>query len=207
MDLVTAGLVVQGVKLAVVGVKEAAKLAKEAFHELNECVDEGRTLAESMGSVTKFFSSTAKYEQHRNDLQKAQEKQEKIVEETGETPPNYISDVEYVLEMMAIDREIKQYYEAVKTHLIYGFSEPGLWDEFQQRLHKLRSDREAKAEAKRQAETEKRLHEASLKMKARRERQKKLETLQAIVAMIVVVIIVCAFGYAMRIMLSLEGTL
>ena len=207
MDLVTAGLVVQGVKLAITGVKEAAKLAKEAFHELNECVDEGKTLAESMGSVTKFFSSAAKYEQQRNDLQKAQEQQEKIVEETGEQPPNYISDVEYVLEMMAIDREIKQYYENVKNYLIYGFSGPGLWDEFQQRLQKLRADREAKAEAKRQAETEKRLHEAALRMKARREQQKRLETLQAIAAMIVVVILVCIFGYAMRAMFSLEGKL
>lgn len=204
MDPITIGLAIAGVKAVVTGVKEAAALAKEAFDEINGAVESGKTLADSMSGVTKFFSAAGKYETHRAHLEEAKAAQEEAVER-GETVADHMSDAEYVMELMAIDRQIKQYYEDIKHIFIYHFQEAGMWEEFWQRMNKLRSDREAKAEAKRRAETEKRLHEKAEAMKKRRAHVKKMETIQAVLAMVVIFALIAGFGYFMRWMFQQGG--
>lgn len=177
----TAIMVVQGVKLALTGVKETANLAKETFQELEEMIGAGASLMDAMPSFSKFFSHSNKYEEKRIELVEAQQKQDAIVQETGIKPPEYISDAEYILEMMAIDREQKMFYENIKQWLIYNFSEAGLWDDFNKRLNKLQSDRQEKAEAKRKAEMEKRLAEKVAAMKKRREKEKFWDNVQIVI--------------------------
>lgn len=55
-------------------------------------------------------------------------------------------------------------------------------------------------ETARQDETEKRLLEAALRMKKRREKLKQMETTQALAVMAAVVLLVFAIGYATRAM-------
>lgn len=195
IDPVTIGLAVAGVKTVVTGVKEAAALAREAFDEINGAVESGKTLADSMSGVTKFFSAAGKYEHHRTQLEEAKVAQEAAVAK-GEPVPDYVSDAEYVMELMIIDRQIKQYYDDIKHIFTYHFQEAGMWDEFWQRMNKLRSEREAKAEAQRQAETEKRLEAKRVEMKKRRERQKLIDGVEAVGAGIVIVIIILMFCWA-----------
>jgi hypothetical protein len=101
------------------------------------------------------------------------------------------------MEMMAIDREIKQYYDQIKHYFIYHFNEAGLWDEFWSRLSKLRNDREQKKEAKRREETEKRLAIAAEKMKAKRRRQKIYDFCYTVTGAIVIVAILYGFILSM----------
>ena len=195
IDPVTIGLAVAGVKAVVTGVKEAAALAKEAFDEINGAVESGKTLADSMSGVTKFFSAAGKYETKRSQLEEAKVAQETAVAK-GEPVPDYVSDAEYVMELMIIDRQIKQYYDDIKHIFTYHFQEAGMWDEFWQRMNKLRSERDAKTEAARQAETEKRLHEKRIEMQKRRERQKLIDGVETIGASIVIAAIIAAFCWA-----------
>jgi hypothetical protein len=196
IDPVTIGLAIAGVKAVVTGVKEAAALAKEAFDEINGAVESGKTLADSMSGVTKFFSAAGKYETKRSQLEEAKVAQEAAVAK-GEPVPDYVSDAEYVMELMIIDRQIKQYYDDIKHIFTYHFQEAGMWDEFWQRMGKLRADREAKAEAARQAETEKRLHEKAEAMKRRRAKQQLIDSIEMVGAGIVIMGIVFAFCWAM----------
>lgn len=204
IDPVTIGLAIAGVKAVVTGVKEAAALAKEAFDEINGAVESGKTLADSMSGVTKFFSAAGKYETKRSQLEEAKVAQEAAVAK-GEPVPDYVSDAEYVMELMIIDRQIKQYYDDIKHIFTYHFQEAGMWDEFWQRMGKLRADREAKAEAARLVETEKRLHAKALEMKQRRAKAQRLETAQAVGTMIVVFVLIAGFGYFMRWMFQQGG--
>jgi len=204
IDPVTIGLAIAGVKAVVTGVKEAAALAKEAFDEINGAVESGKTLADSMSGVTKFFSAAGKYETHRAHLEEARAAQEEAVER-GETVADHMSDAEYVMELMAIDRQIKQYYADIKHIFIYHFQEAGMWEEFWARMDKLRSEREAKVEAKRRAETERRLHEKAEAMKKRRARAKQIETVQSVLAMVVIFALIAGFGYFMRWMFQQGG--
>jgi hypothetical protein len=196
IDPVTIGLAVAGVKAVVTGVKEAAALAKEAFDEINGAVESGKNLADSMSGVTKFFSAAGKYETKRSQLEEAKVAQEAAVAK-GEPVPDYVSDAEYVMELMIIDRQIKQYYDNIKHIFTYHFQEAGMWDEFWQRMGKLRADREAKAEALRLAETEKRLHEKAEAMKKRRAKQEMLAHFELAATVIVVTCIVAAFCWVM----------
>lgn len=202
----TALMVVQGIKLAVTGIKEAAELAKSAFNEVQECVDSGKDLAESMGSITKFFTAAGKYEQHRNDLETAKQAQEEAAEK-GEPVPDAMSDAEYVLEMMAVDRQIKQYYEYIKDYLTYNFSEPGLWAEFNTRLNNLRREREQKAETKRRQETERLLAIKAAAMREKRKRHERIQSIQTSLAVIVIVGVILGFTYAIWWMFQQQGKL
>jgi hypothetical protein len=204
IDPVTIGLAIQGVKLVVSGIKAAADEAKEAFDSINECVESGRNLAESLSPVKKFFSAAGKYETNRAQLEEAKVAQEEAIER-GETVADHMSDAEYVMELMAIDRQIKQYYDDIKHIFIYHFQEAGMWDEFWQRMGKLRADREAKAEAKRQAETEKRLEAKRIEMAKRRVRAKKIELVQNVFGGIVIFVIVIGFMWFMRWMFQQGG--
>ena len=201
----TAIMVAQGVKLALTGVKETATLAKETFHELEEMIGAGASLMDAMPSFSKFFSHSSKYEEKRIELVEAQQKQDAAVEETGVKPPEYISDAEYVLEMMAIDREQKMFYENIKQWLIYNFSEAGLWDDFNRRLNKLQSDRQEKAEAKRKAEMEKRLAEKVAAMKKRREKEKFWDNVQIVIGVLFGVAASIATAYGIWWMFQLGG--
>jgi len=196
IDPVTIGLAIQGVKLVVQGIKSAADEAKEAFDSINECVESGKTLAESISPVKKFFASAGKYETNRAQLEEAKVAQEEAIER-GETVADHMSDAEYVMELMAIDRQIKQYYEDIKHIFIYHFQEAGMWEEFWQRMGKLRADREAKAEAKRRAETEKRLQEKAAAMKKIRERAKRIESIQLFATVVIIVALILGFSYGM----------
>ncbi len=196
IDPVTIGLAVAGVKAVVTGVKEAAALAREAFDEINGAVESGKTLADSMSGVTKFFSAAGKYETKRSQLEEAKVAQEAAVAQ-GKPVPDYVSDAEYVMELMIIDRQIKQYYDDIKHIFIYHFQEAGMWDEFWQRMGKLRAEREAKAEALRQAETEKRLQAKAAEMKKRREKQEMLAHIELAITIIVMIGVVFAFSWAM----------
>ena len=204
IDPITIGLAIAGVKAVVTGVKEAAALAKEAFDEINGAVESGKTLADSMSGVTKFFSAAGKYETHRAHLEEAKAAQEAAVER-GETVADHMSDAEYVMELMAIDRQIKQYYADIKHIFIYHFQEAGMWEEFWARMDKLRSEREAKAEAKRRAETEKRLHEKAEAMKRRRAKQEMIAHIELAAGIVVITGIVAAFGWAMWWMIQQGG--
>ena len=204
IDPLTIGLAVAGVKAVVTGVKEAAALAKEAFDEINGAVESGKNLADSMSGVTKFFSAAGKYETKRSQLEEAKIAQEAAVAK-GEPVPDYVSDAEYVMELMIIDRQIKQYYDDIKHIFTYHFQEAGMWDEFWQRMGKLRSDREAKAELARQAETEKRLHEKAEAMKKRRAKQEMIAHIELAVGIVVITGIVAAFGWAMWWMIQQGG--
>lgn len=204
IDPVTIGLAIQGVKLVVNGIKSAADEAKEAFDSINECVESGKTLADSIAPVKQFFSAAGKYETNRLQLEKAKEEQEEAIER-GESIADHMSDAEYVMELMAIDRQIKQYYADIKHLFIYHFQEPGMWEEFWQRMNKLRSDREAKAEAKRRAETEKRLQEKAEIMRRRRLYAKRVEHFQMFVASIVIVGMIVGFLFFMQWMIQQGG--
>lgn len=204
IDPLTIGLAVAGVKAVVTGVKEAAALAREAFDEINGAVESGKTLADSMSGVTKFFSAAGKYETKRSQLEEAKVAQEAAVAK-GEPVPDYVSDAEYIMELMIIDRQIKQYYDDIKHIFTYHFQEAGMWDEFWQRMGKLRSDREAKAELARQAETEKRLHEKAEAMKKRRAKQEMIAHIELAVGIVVITGIVAAFGWAMWWMIQQGG--
>lgn len=196
IDPVTIGLAIAGVKAVVTGVKEAAALAREAFDEINGAVESGKTLADSMSGVTKFFSAAGKYETKRSQLEEAKVAQEAAIAQ-GQPVPDYVSDAEYVMELMIIDRQIKQYYDDIKHIFIYHFQEAGMWDEFWARMHKLRSDREAKAEALRQAETEKRLQAKAAEMKKRRAKRQMLDQIETAATIFLLVNIVGLFCWAM----------
>jgi hypothetical protein len=99
------------------------------------------------------------------------------------------------MEMMAIDRQIKQYYDNIKHIMIYNFNESGMWDEFWGRLSSLRAEREAKAEAKRLAETEKRLDKVRAELVKKRAKAKRIEELQTLAATVIIVVIFCGFSY------------
>jgi hypothetical protein len=204
IDPVTIGLAIAGVKAVVTGVKEAATLAREAFDEINGAVESGKTLADSMSGVTKFFSAAGKYEHQRTQLEEARAAQEAAVAQ-GQPVPDYVSDAEYVMELMIIDRQIKQYYDDIKHIFIYHFQEAGMWDEFWARMHKLRAEREAKAEALRQAETEKRLQAKAAEMKKRRAKQAMLDQIELAATVVVIVGVVFAFCWAMRWMIQQGG--
>lgn len=204
IDPVTIGITIAGVKAVVTGVKEAAALAREAFDEINGAVESGKTLADSMSGITKFFSAAGKYETKRSQLEEAKVAQETAVAK-GEPVPDYVSDAEYVMELMIIDRQIKQYYDNIKHIFTYHFQEAGMWDEFWKRMGKLRADREAKVEAARQAETEKRLHEKAEAMKKKRAKVKQQETIQAVLGMLVIFALIAGFGYFIRWMFQQGG--
>lgn len=206
IEVATAYAVVQGVGLVVKGIKEAANLAREAFDEVNEAVESGKNLAESMSGVTKFFSAAGKYETQRAQLEEAKVKQEEAVAR-GETVADHMSDAEYVMEMMAIDRQIKQYYDDIKHLFTYHFQEPGMWNEFWQRMGKLRADREAKAEAVRRAEMEKRLAVKAAEMAKRRKKQEMWQLMENTFAVIVGVIVSAAIIYGIVWMFKAGGNL
>ena len=204
IDPVTIGLAIAGVKAVVTGVKEAAALAREAFDEINDAVESGKTLADSMSGVTKFFSAAGKYETKRSQLEEAKVAQEAAIAQ-GQPVPDYVSDAEYVMELMIIDRQIKQYYDDIKHIFIYHFQDAGMWDEFWARMGKLRADREAKAETLRRAEMERRLHEKAKAMKERRAKAKQEETIQTVLGVTVVLVLIIGFGYFMRWMFQQGG--
>jgi hypothetical protein len=196
IELAAVGLAIQGAKLAIEGIKQTAELMRGTFDEINKCVDSGKELSASMKPITKFFTLAGTYELNKTKLEEAKNTQD-IAMEQGLKINNPISDAEYVMEMMAIDREIKQYYDQIKHYFIYHFDEAGLWDEFWSRLSKLRNDREEKKEAKRREETEKKLAIAAEKMKAKRKRQKIIDFCYTVTGAIVITAILYGFILAM----------
>jgi len=196
IDPMTIGLAVSGIKLVINGIKSAADEAREAVDSINECVESGKKLGESLSPIKKFFTAASKYELGRNNLIEAKKAQDEAIA-NGEPVADPISDAEYVMDMMAMDREIKQYYAQIKHFFIYHFDEPGMWDEFSERLVRLRKEREDRAEAARKAATEARLAIAAEKMKAKRKRQKFIDFCYTITGAIVIVAILYGFIVSM----------
>ena len=190
-------MVVQGVSAIIKAVKSAAEETTDAFNQVNECVESGKKLKDSMPFISKFFSGAGKYEAARTQLEEAKQVQDQAIE-NGEPVPDAISDAEYVIEMMTIDRQIKQYYDDIKHYFTYHFQEAGMWDDFWSRLQALRAQREAKVEAKRRAETEKRLAIKAAEMAKRRAKAKRIQMIQNIIGGIVVVIIFCGFAWFIK---------
>ena len=194
IDPITIGLAIQGVKLVVNSIKSAADEAREAVESVQECVDSGKKLGESLSPIKKFFTAASKYESSRTQLEEAKKAQDEAIAD-GKQVPDAISDAEYVMEMMAMDREIKQYYAQIKHIMIYHFDESGMWDEFWERLSRLRMEREEKAEAARKAATEARLALAAEKMRKRRAMAKTLSLIYNIVGGFVITFIIAGFAW------------
>lgn len=190
-------MVVQGVSAIVKGIRSFAEEANKAVGEINKCVESGKQLKDSMAPITKFFGAASKYEDARTQLEAAKEQQEAAIA-AGNPVADAMSDAEYVMEIMSIDRQIKQHYDDIKHYFIYHFDEAGMWDEFSGRLNKLRQDREAKAEAKRREETEKRLAIAAEKMRKRRERQRLLSIIYNCVGGFVITLIIAGFAWFIK---------
>jgi len=194
IDPMTIGLAVSGIKLVINGIKSAADEAKEAVDSVQECIESGKKLGESLSPVKKFFSAASRYELGRNNLEEAKKAQDQAIA-AGEPVVDPISDAEYVMEMMAMDREIKQYYAQIKHIMIYHFDESGMWDEFWDRLSRLRKEREEKAEAARKAATEARLAIVAEKMRKKRALQKTLNIIYNCVGGFVITLIIAGFAW------------
>jgi hypothetical protein len=194
IDPMTIGLAVSGIKLVINGIKSAADEAKEAVDSVQECIESGKKLGESLSPVKKFFSAASRYELGRNNLEEAKKAQDQAIA-AGEPVADPISDAEYVMEMMAMDREIKQYYAQIKHIMIYHFDESGMWDEFWDRLSRLRKEREEKAEAARKAATEARLAIVAEKMRKKRKLQRTLNIIYNCVGGFVITLIIAGFAW------------
>ena len=194
IDPMTIGLAIQGVRLVVNAVKSAADEAREAVDAINECVDSGKKLGQSLSPVKKFFRAASKYEENRSHLEDAKKAQDEAIA-AGEPVADPISDAEYVMDMMAMDREIKDYYAQIKHFFIYHFDEPGMWDEFWERLSRMRKEREEKAEAARKAATEARLAIVAEKMRKKRARAKTLNIIYNCVGGFVITLIIAGFAW------------
>ena len=58
--------------MVIKGAKAAFDVAKEAFDEIRECAEAGKSAHESLGALTSFFSSAGKAEEgiaHAKELQ------------------------------------------------------------------------------------------------------------------------------------------
>lgn len=194
IDPITIGLAIQGVKVVIDGIKSAADEAKKAVDSVNKCVESGKKLGESLSPVKKFFTAASKYELGRNNLEEAKKAQDLAIA-AGEPVADPISDAEYVMEMMAMDREIRDYYAQIKHIMIYHFDESGMWDEFWERLSRLRKDREEKAEAARKAATEARLAIAAEKMRKKRKLQRTINIVYNCVGGFVITLIIAGFAW------------
>jgi len=197
IDPMTIGLAIQGVKLVVNGIKSAADEAKQAIDSVQKCVDSGKKLGESLSPVKQFFTAASKYELGRNNLEEAKKAQDMAIA-AGEPVADPISDAEYVMEMMAMDREIKQYYAQIKHIMIYHFDESGMWDEFWDRLSRLRKEREAKAEAARKAATDARMAIVAEKMRKKRKLQRTLNIIYNCVGGFVITLIIAGFAWFIK---------
>jgi len=194
IDPMTIGLAIQGVRLVVNAVKSAADEAKEAVDSIQECVDSGKKLGQSLSPVKKFFAAASKYETHRSQLEDAKKAQDEAIA-NGEPVVDPINDAEYVMDMMAMDREIKDYYAQIKHIMIYHFDESGMWDEFWERLSKLRKEREEKAEAARKAATEARLAIVAEKMRKKRAFAKTINIIYNCFGGFVITLIIAGFAW------------
>jgi hypothetical protein len=194
IDPMTIGLAIQGVRLVVNAVKSSADEAREAVESIQECVNSGKKLGQSLSPIKKFFSAASKYEENRSQLEDAKKKQDEAIA-NGKPVDDPISDAEYVMDMMAADREIKQYYDQIKHYMIYHFDESGMWEEFWERLSRLRKEREAKAEEARKAATEARLAIAAEKMRKKRKIQKTLNVIYNCVGGFVITAIIAGFAW------------
>lgn len=190
-------MVVQGISTIIKAVKSAAEETTEAFDKINECVESGKKLKDSMPFISKFFSGAGKYENARTQLEEAKQIQDQAIA-NGEPVPDAISDAQYIMEMMSIDRQIKQYYDDIKHYFIYHFDEAGMWDDFWSRLSKLRADREAKAEEKRRADIENRLAIKAAEMAKRRAIAKKIQFIENIIAGFVITALIIGFIFGLN---------
>jgi len=197
IDPMTIGLAIQGVKLVVNSIKSAADEAKQAIDSVQKCVESGKKLGESLSPVKQFFTAASKYELGRNNLEEAKKAQDLAIA-AGEPVADPISDAEYVMEMMAMDREIKQYYAQIKHIMIYHFDESGMWDEFWDRLSRLRKEREEKAEAARKAATDARMAIVAEKMRKKRKLQRTLNIIYNCVGGFVITLIIAGFAWFIK---------
>jgi len=174
------------------GAKQAFDVAKEAFDEIKECAEAGKSAHDSLSALTSFFSAAGKAEE---GIAKAKELQQNPPENV---PEDNRSDYEIVIDMMVAERQLKQFYVELREMFTYQFQEPGLYQEFMDRLQKLRDGR-------RRAETEKLLHKKAVEMQARRKRQQRFDMIFQVVGGAVVVFIFVAFFWGMLWMFSQKG--
>jgi len=197
IDPGTIGLAIAGVRLVVNAVKSSADEARQAIDSIQECVDSGKKLGQSLSPVKKFFSAASRYEESRSQLEDAKKAQDEAIA-NGKPVPDQISDAEYVMDMMAADRQIKEYYDRIKHIMIYHFDESGMWEEFWERLSRLRRERESKAEDARRVATEARLAIAAEKMRKKRKLQRTLSIIYNCVGGFVITAIIAGFAWFIR---------
>jgi chromosome segregation ATPase len=176
------------------GAKQAFDVAKEAFDEIKKCAQAGKAAHESLGALTSFFSAAGKAEE---GIAKAKELQEHPPENV---PEDTRSDYEIVIDMMVAERQLRQFYVELREMFVYQFQEPGLYDEFMERLQKLRDGR-------RKADVERRLHQKAIEMQARRKKQKEREFVFNVIAGFVLVGIFSLFVWGMIWMFNQKGVL
>ena len=102
--------------------------------------------------------------------------------------------------MMVAERQLRQFYVELREMFVYQFQEPGLYDEFMERLQKLRDGR-------RKADVERRLHQKAIEMQARRKKQKEREFVFNVIAGFVLVGIFSLFVWGMIWMFNQKGVL
>lgn len=175
--------------MVIKGAKAAFDIAKEAFDEIRECAEAGKSANESLGALTSFFSSAGKAEEGIAQAKALQDN-------PPEGQDDGRSDYEIVIEMMVAERQLKQFYKDLKEMFIYQFQEPGLYEEFMGRLEKLRADR-------RQREVDHKLHLKALEMAARREKAKKAQFVQDCIAIALGVIVSVAIIAGIVLMFTL----
>lgn len=178
------------------GAKAAFDVAKEAFDEIRDCAESGKSATESLGALTSFFSAAGKAEEgiaHAKELQDNPPK-----DENGNPIQDTRSDHEIVIEMMVAERQLKQFYKDLKEMFIYQFQEPGLYDEFMERLDKLRADR-------RQKETDRKLAIKAAEMRVRREKAKKRQMIIDVASIVLAIIVAFAIVYGIFLMFTYGG--
>jgi hypothetical protein len=82
--------------------------------------------------------------------------------------------------------------------MIYHFDESGMWDEFWERLSRLRREREAKAEDARRAATEARLAIAAEKMRKKRKLAKTMNIVYNCLGGFVITLILAGFAWFIK---------
>jgi hypothetical protein len=204
IDPITISAVIGGAK----ALKSAFDMAKEAMEEFRECAQAGMDAKESFGSLVKVFTAHGEVQKHINEAKKAKVEPAPVTEDgsPAEPVPRKSATVR-ALEAMQYERELRDQEEELKTYLIYQCNEAGLYQELCARRDAIINEEREQAEALRMAETERVLEEKRKLMALRRERAKRIDMIQSIVAAVVITAIVCGFVYAMWWLFQQKGVL
>jgi hypothetical protein len=204
IDPITISAVIGGAK----ALKAAFDTAKEAMDEFRECAEAGMSATESMGALVKVFTAHGEVQKHINEVKKARDEPVPVTEDGSPAEPAAKKSATVrALEAMQYERELRAQEEELKNYLTWQCNEPGLYAELCYRRDVIVNEEKAEIEAKRRAETERILEEKRKLMAIRRERAKKIESLQQFGAAIVIGACLIGFVYAIWWMFQQGGKL